>query len=125
MSTIYFRVQKYDKVMFFPIYSKIYVLSWLVSFQTVVIQPYSHEIHAQRCQNTHIWPDFGFRVQIFFLLEMFWNAKKNRVFWFWSKIDDFFLIESFKKLCHISSLYYNYGTVIMVKMQILLLLNHL
>ena len=98
MSTIYFRAQKYDKVMFFPIYSKIYVLSWLVSFQTVVIQPYSHEIHAQRCQNTHIWPDFGFRVQNFFLLEMFWNAKKNRVFWFWSKIGDFFLIESFKKL---------------------------
>ena len=125
MSTIYFRVQKYDKVMFFPIYSKIYVLSWLVSFQTVVIQPYSHEIHAQSSQNTDIWPDFGFRVKKFFLLEMFWNAKKNRVFWFWSKIDDFFIIESLKKLCHISSLYYNYSTVIMVKMQIFILLNHL
>ena len=89
MSTIYFRVQKYDKVMFFPIYSKIYVLSWLVSFQTVVIQPYSHEIHAQSSQNTDIWPDFGFRVKIFFCWKCSETQRKIEFFGFGAKLTIF------------------------------------
>ena len=97
MSTIYFRVQKYDKVMFFPIYSKIYVLSWLVSFQTVVIQPYSHEIHAQSSQNTDIWPDFGFRVKHFFFVGNVLKRKEKSSFLVLEQNWRFFHNREFKK----------------------------